>query len=129
MLYRLLADAVVVLHLLFVLYVILGSLLVLKWPYTSWLHVPAALWGAIIELAAWRCPLTPLEQSLRRLAGQQGFAGGFIDHYIISVLYPPGLTRTHQILLGIVVIAINAVIYGYIWRRAMRADGGERSRR
>lgn len=117
MLYRLAADVVVGVHFLFVLYVVLGGLLVWKWPRTAWLHLPVALWGAAIELVGWTCPLTPLELRLRQWAGQQGYQGGFIEHYILPVLYPGELTRLHQLILGTAVIAINALIYVWIWRR------------
>ncbi len=118
MINRILADAVLVVHLLFVLYVAFGSLFVVRWPRTAWLHLPAVFWGAVIELVGWRCPLTPLEQRLRRAAGDQGYDGGFIDHYVVSLIYPGGLTRTHQILLGITVLAINAAVYAWLWRRS-----------
>jgi hypothetical protein len=109
--YQLLADLVVGLHFLFVLFVIFGGLLALKWPKVAYVHLPAALWGAFIELAAGICPLTPLENSLRRQAGQAGYEGGFIEHYIIPVLYPSGLTREIQLALGLLVIVINLAIY------------------
>ena len=121
MLYRVLADTVVVLHLGFVLFVVLGGLLVLRWPRLAWLHIPGALWGAMIELAGWSCPLTPLERHLRRTAGQQGYEHGFIEHYIVSLIYPGGLTRTHQVLMGIAVLAVNLTIYFFLWRRLLRA--------
>ena len=106
-----LADFVVVLHFLFVLFVVLGGLLVLRWPRVAWLHLPAAIWGAAIELAGGICPLTPLENSLRRQAGGTGYSGGFIEHYILPVLYPSDLTRSIQIVLGLLVIALNLAIY------------------
>ncbi len=112
-----LADFVVVLHFLFVLFVVLGGLLVLRWPRVAWLHLPAAIWGAAIELAGGICPLTPLENSLRRQAGGTGYSGGFIEHYILPVLYPSALTRDIQLLLGILVIALNLGIYCYLFCR------------
>lgn len=115
---RILADTVVVVHLLFVLYVAFGSLFVFPWPRTAWLHLPAVVWGAVIELAGWPCPLTPLEQRLRRSAGDQGYDGGFIEHYVVSLIYPGGLTRTYQILLGIAILAINGAVYVWVWRRS-----------
>lgn len=111
--YGVLADAVVVFHFGFVLFVVLGGLLVLRWPRLAWLHVPAALWGALIEFAGWICPLTPLEKSLRRMGGGAGYQGGFIEHYVLPVLYPRGLTRSVQLMLGAVVVAINVYVY---WR-------------
>jgi hypothetical protein len=113
----LLADLVVVIHFCFVLFVILGGLLVLRWRWVGFLHVPAALWGAWIELAGWVCPLTPLEQSLRLKAGEQGYSGSFIEHYVLPLLYPSALTRAIQVVLGIIVIAVNLGIYGYLLRR------------
>ncbi|WP_164101538.1 DUF2784 domain-containing protein [Candidatus Laterigemmans baculatus] len=131
MLYRGLADAVLLAHLAFVLFVVLGSLLVLRWPRLAWLHMPAAIWGVIITFAGWPCPLTPLEKHLRRLGGEAGYEGGFIDHYLTSILYPSGLSSSSQTLLGIAVLLINASIYGYFfyicaWKSAR---GNEKQRR
>ena len=112
----LLADLVVVIHFSFVLFVILGGLLVLRWPRLAYLHLPAATWGVLIEFAGWVCPLTPLEQSLRLKAGEQGYSGSFIEHYVLPLLYPSALTRTIQVALGIIVIAVNLGIYGYLIR-------------
>ena len=116
--YRFLADLVVGVHSLFVLFVVLGGLLVMRWPKAAYLHIPAAIWGAAIELAGWICPLTPLENWLRRRAGGVGYSGDFIEHYILPVLYPSALTRDIQLLLGFLVIALNLVIYAYVFRRA-----------
>jgi hypothetical protein len=115
--YRLLADAVLLAHAAFVAFVVLGGLLTLRWPRLAWLHLPAAPWGAGIEFAGGICPLTPLENHWRRLAGEQGYAGGFIEHYVLALLYPDGLTREVQLALGILVLAINAAIYAFVWRR------------
>jgi hypothetical protein len=112
----LLADLVVVIHFCFVLFVILGGLLVLRWPRLAYLHLPAATWGVLIEVAGWVCPLTPLEQSLRLKAGEQGYSGSFIEHYVLPLLYPSALTRTIQVALGIIVIVVNLGIYGYLLR-------------
>jgi Protein of Unknown function (DUF2784) len=117
---RLLADLVVGLHFLFVLFVVLGGLLALRWPRVMWLHLPAAVWGALIELGGWICPLTPLEKSLRERAGAAGYEGGFIEHYLIPVLYPGALTREIQLGLGAGVIAVNFLVYVYVLRRARR---------
>jgi hypothetical protein len=120
--YRLLADLVVGVHVLFVAFVVAGGLLVLRWPRVAAAHLPAAVWGALIELRGGVCPLTPLENSLRASAGQAGYEGGFIDHYLVPVLYPAGLTRGVQLGLGALVIAVNVGIYGVVlWRRAGRA--------
>jgi hypothetical protein len=121
MLYRLLADGVLVVHFGFVLFVALGGLLAWRWPRLAWLHLPAVAWGALIEFASWRCPLTPLETALRRRGGEEGYTGGFIEHYITAVLYPSGLTRTAQIALGTAALLVNALVYGLLWRRYRRA--------
>ena len=120
MTYRILADLVVVVHFAFLIFVVAGGLLVLRWRRAAWLHVPCALWGAWIEFAGWICPLTPLEVNLRRQAGQAGYEGGFIEHYILPVLYPSGLTREIQIGLGIAVVGLNVALYTWAWRRWLR---------
>lgn len=112
------ADALVVLHLAFVAFVVLGGLLVLRWRWLAWVHIPAAIWGAWIEFAGWICPLTPLENRLRAQAGQQGYGTSFVEHYLLPVLYPAALTRELQWLLGGVVIAVNAAVYLIVWRRS-----------
>jgi hypothetical protein len=119
-LYQLLADLVVGLHFLFVLFVVLGGLLVLRWPKLAYLHIPAAIWGTAIEFAGWICPLTPLEQWLRRQAEQGVYSGGFIEHYILPLLYPTALTREIQLLLGFLVVVVNLAVYGYVFRRRYR---------
>lgn len=116
MLYGLFADFVVLLHLLFVLFVILGGVLLLKWPRLIWLHVPAVAWGAFVEFSGWICPLTPLENWLRSQAGETGYAGDFITRYFSIVLYPEGLTRDVQFVLGALVVAINLAVYAWLWR-------------
>lgn len=118
MLYRFLADLVVVLHLGFVLFVVTGGVLAARWPALRWLHLPAAAWGVLVELAGLICPLTYLEVSLRRSAGEAGYAGGFVEHYLIGILYPAGLTRATQLMLGALVLAVNAWAYGRLLRRA-----------
>ena len=114
MIYRALADLVLSVHFGFVLFVVLGGLLVLRWPRLAWLHVPAAVWGVLIEYSGWICPLTPLENSLRVRGGAAGYSGGFIEHYIQPVLYPAGLTRSTQIVLGSVALILNLVAYGTV---------------
>ena len=114
--HRFLADVVVGLHFIFVLFVVLGGLLVLRWPRVAYLHIPAAVWGAAIELAGWVCPLTPLENWLRRQAGSAGYLGGFIEHYILPILYPSALSRDIQLLLGFLVIAANLGVYAHALR-------------
>lgn len=115
--YRVLADGVLLLHLLFILFVIGGGLLVLRRPSLAWVHLPVALWGALIEFAGWICPLTPLENTLRRMAGDAGYGGGFIEHYLLPIVYPGALTREIQIGLGLAVVAINVIVYALAWRR------------
>jgi len=111
MIYRLAADSLVLLHLCFILFVVVGGFLSWRWRRLIWVHVPAAVWGALIEFAGWVCPLTPLENQLRRLAGGEGYGGGFIEHYLMPVMYPPGLSSRAQILLGSFVILVNAIAY------------------
>jgi len=115
--YGLLADVVLLAHAGFVVFVVLGGLPVLRWPRLAWLHLPAVAWGAGIEFAGAICPLTPLEIHLRSLAGQQGYAGGFVEHYVFALLYPEGLTRNVQLALGLLVLVINALVYAIVWRR------------
>lgn len=117
MLYRFLADLVVVLHSAFVLFVVLGGLFALRWPRAAWLHLPAAIWGAGIEFLAGICPLTPLENHLRRLGGEAGYSGGFVEHYVLPVLYPEELTRGVQLAIGMFVVVLNVGIYAVVWRR------------
>ncbi len=117
MAYRAAADAILVSHLAFVLFVVFGALLLLRWPRLAWLHIPAVVWAAFIEFSGTICPLTPLEVTLRQRAGQAGYGGGFIDHYVVSLLYPEGLTQNTQAMLGAVVVAINAAIYIVAFRR------------
>jgi hypothetical protein len=120
MLYRVLADLTVIVHFMFVVFAAAGALLVLKWRRAVWAHLPAVVWAALIEFAGWICPLTPLENWLRVRGGSAGYRGGFIEHYVIPVLYPSGLTRGVQILLGVLVLAINVGIYGWLLRRGRR---------
>ncbi len=117
MIYRWLADAVVVLHLGFVVFVMLGGFLLRRWPKLIYAHVPAAVWGVLIEFAGWTCPLTPLENTFRARGGEAGYAGGFIDYYIIPVLYPAGLSRNIQWLLGVLALGVNVVAYILFMRR------------
>ena len=122
MVYRLLADLVVLVHFCFVLFVILGGMLVLRWKMVAWVHLPAATWGAIVEFMGWICPLTPLEIWLRVMAGQSGYQTGFIAHYLLPVLYPANLTRDTQIWLGVLVLCLNLAIYGWLVRRWIKAE-------
>ena len=112
------ADTALVIHFAFILFVILGGFFVIWWRKAIWLHLPAAMWGALIELAGWTCPLTPLENLLRAKGGQAGYSGGFIEEYILPVIYPSGLTREIQIALGILVILVNLFIYWKIFHKS-----------
>ena len=128
MIYRALADLILALHLVFVLFVVLGGLLVLRWPRAAWLHIPAAIWGVLIEYTGWICPLTPLENSFRARGGQAGYSGGFIEHYIQPLLYPAGLTRSTQVVLGSVVLLLNLAAYGIALSRMRRGELPDRDR-
>jgi uncharacterized protein DUF2784 len=114
------ADTIVVVHFGFVLFVALGGLLVLYRGWIAWIHLPAAAWGVLIEFTGWICPLTPLEQDLRRAAGAASYAESFTEHYILPLLYPIGLTRPTQMALGFAVLALNAAIYGFALYRQAR---------
>lgn len=120
MLERLAADAVLVVHLLFIAFVVLGALLALRWRWMTWLHVPALAWGVFIEATGRVCPLTPLENALRTRAGDAGYTGGFVEHYLLAIVYPEGLTRELQWLLAAVVLVVNALLYGWVWHRLGR---------
>lgn len=122
--FGLLADAVVVLHLGFVLFVVLGGLLVLRWPRAAWVHLPAAVWGAWIEFAGWICPLTPLENWLRRQGGGPVYATSFVEHYVVPVLYPSALSRETQWALGGIVLTANTIVYLCVIRRRARRSPG-----
>jgi uncharacterized protein DUF2784 len=120
LIYRALADLVLVVHLAFVLFVVLGGLLVLRWPRVALLHIPAAIWGILIEYSGWICPLTPLENSFRQAGGEAGYSGGFIQHYIQPALYPTGLTRETQFVLGSVALLVNLTAYAVVIARRRR---------
>lgn len=117
MLWRMAADALVLVHLGFILFVLLGGLLLLRWPRLIWLHMPAVAWGIVVECLHLGCPLTPWENQLRRAAGQAGYDGGFIEHYLIPLIYPAGLTPKIQLYLGAIVVLVNLSVYAWlIWR-------------
>ncbi len=117
MIYRLLADLIVVIHLAFVLFVVSGGLFVAWRRRVAWLHLPAVAWGAWIEFSGWICPLTPLENWLRSRGGAAAYRGDFVAHYLLPVLYPADLTRGIQIVLGVLVLAVNAAAYAWALRR------------
>ncbi len=122
MLYRALADAAVGAHFGFILFVVLGGLLVLRWPRVAWLHVPAFAWGAAIEFGGWICPLTYLENDFRARGAAEGYDTSFIEHYILPLIYPDlwfpgGFPRAGFIAIGVLVVAVNAAIYWRLWRK------------
>lgn len=120
MVYRLLADLVLVVHLIFIAFVVAGGFAAVRWPRLAWVHVPCFVWGALIEFAGWICPLTPLEVRLRIASGQAGYSGGFIERYLLPIIYPGALNREIQIWLGLSVLALNAVAYAWLLRRLRR---------
>lgn len=122
--FRLAADAVLAVHLAFIVFVVAGGLLLFRWPKLAWLHLPAAAWGAWIEIAGRICPLTTIENRLRRAAGAAGYDESFIEHYIVPVIYPSGLTRGLQIALAAVVIIVNLLVYAaFLYRRGKMRIG------
>jgi hypothetical protein len=116
-LYGILAGVIIVAHFLFIAFVAAGGLLVWRWPRLAWVHLPAVVWGVVIELTGWICPLTPLENYLRSLGGSNSYRGGFIEQYLIPVIYPANLTVTVQYILGGMVIVVNLIIYTIIIRK------------
>ncbi|MGH7184168.1 MAG: DUF2784 domain-containing protein [Nitrospiraceae bacterium] len=118
--FRLLADLVLIVHLAFVVFVLSGGLLVWKWQWIAWLHLPAVAWGAVVEYTGWICPLTPLENWLREQGGRIGDERDFIARYLLPILYPGELTRDIQLLLGTVVIVLNAAVYWWLWHTQTR---------
>ena len=122
MVYSYLADFIVLLHTFFVLFVVLGGFLVLWKPNVAWCHIPAVFWGASIEFLGWICPLTPLENMLRARAGNAGYATGFVEHYIMPILYPAALTREMQIGFGIIVLGVNIAVYMIFWLKMRKGE-------
>ncbi|WER45867.1 DUF2784 domain-containing protein [Cupriavidus sp. WKF15] len=112
-----LADLVVVVHFLFIAFVVGGALLLFRWPRVAWVHLPAAAWGVFVEWSGRICPLTPLENALRRAAGEAGYGGGFVERYLLPVIYPVGLTPEIQLWLGALVLGLNVAIYVLWWKR------------
>ena len=115
--YRFFADVLVVVHFLFILFVVAGGMLILYRPRLVFLHLPAVIWGAAVELCGWICPLTPLENYFRRIAGDAGYSGGFIEHYLVPLIYPENLTAETQYIFGGLVIVVNLIFYFILWRR------------
>lgn len=124
MLYRLAADAVLVFHLAFIVFAVLGGVLALRWRWVPWVHLPAAAWGVFVELSGTICPLTPIENQLRQQARGSGYTGGFIEHYLVALIYPAGLTSSIQLVLAGVVLVTNVSMYAWlIFRRRPRVAG------
>ena len=121
MLFRLAADATLVLHLAFIAFAVLGALLALRCSWVPWIQLPAAAWGIYVEASGRICPLTHVENYFRQLAGQGGYAESFVERYLLSLIYPAGLTRDLQFLLAAIVVVANLAIYGFIWLRLRRA--------
>ncbi len=124
MAYRILADAVLVVHMSFILFVVGGGFLVPRWRGVAWVHIPAVAWGALIEFMGWVCPLTPLEIWARSRAGGTGYSGGFIEHYLLPVVYPAALTHETQIVLGALVLILNVFIYAWISGHGIKRRAG-----
>jgi hypothetical protein len=124
MVYRILADTVLVIHLSFILFVVAGGFLVRWRTAVAWVHIPAVAWGALIEFMGWICPLTPLEVWARSRAGETGYAGGFIEHYLLPIVYPGALTHEVQIVLGVLVLIVNLSLYAWIFGPRPKATAG-----
>ena len=124
--YGILADIIVLIHLSFVLFAVLGAILIIRHRWVIWLHLPTVLWAVWIEMSGGICPLTPLENRLRLKAGLGGYQGDFVENYLLPVLYPAGLTREIQILLGAIVLIINLIIYAYVWYSAKQRNEQEK---
>ena len=123
--YKVAADIVVLLHLAFIVFVVAGGILVFRWSKVAWFHIPMLMWGALVEFTGWICPLTPLENNLRLASGNVGYAGGFIENALVPLIYPIGLTRILQLILGSVVIVLNMAIYGtLLWRHLRQSQKG-----
>jgi hypothetical protein len=115
--HRALADLVLLIHLAFIVFVVAGGLLALRWRWAPLVQLPAALWGVFIEVSGGVCPLTPLENALRRAAGSQGYPGGFVEHYLVPVVYPASLSHEVQLVLAGAVVAANGLVYLAVFRR------------
>ncbi|MDR4493108.1 MAG: DUF2784 domain-containing protein [Nitrospirales bacterium] len=122
MFWRILADLVLLVHLSFILFVIVGGFLALRWRGLAWIHLPAMVWGVAIEFGGWICPLTPLENWLLRAGGLAGYSGGFIERYVLPIIYPIGLTPKMQMYLGAGILVINLVAYALYYRRWSKED-------
>ncbi len=117
MIHLLAANAILTLHLLFICLVMFGAVAALRWPRFAIIHIPAATWGFLVEAYAWYCPLTEFENELLRKAGEEGYTGGFIEHHLLAIIYPDGLTREFQVALAVIVLLINGGLYGWMLAR------------
>lgn len=122
MIWQILAEVVLLIHLAFIVFVVIGGFLAIRWRWLPWIHLPAAVWGAVIEFGGWICPLTPLENGLRQLSGETGYTGGFLEHYLIGIVYPAGLTPEIQTYLGLGVLLINIVAYSLVRRSRSKGN-------
>jgi hypothetical protein len=121
---RILADLVLILHAAFIVFVVCGGLLAWRWRPVMWLHLPAVMWTILLEFQGWICPLTPLENFLRETGGTGGYRGGFIEHYLLPLIYPGTLTPGIRMALGLGVLMINLAVYGLLWRQLRRDRTG-----
>ncbi len=122
MIHTLLADMVVIFHLVFIIFALLGGLLILWRRWAIWLHLPAAIWIGVVEFKGWICPLTPLENYFRRAGGAAGYEGGFVERYLIPIIYPEKLTRDFQMVLGAAAITVNLIVYGFALFKSGKKD-------
>lgn len=111
------ADLVLLVHAAYIVFVMAGGVLAIRWRSAAWIHIPAAVWAALVEFTGWICPLTPLEFQLRARGGGTPYEEGFVEHYVLPLLYPAGLTRDVQVLLGVIVVGVNVGIYWLVLRR------------
>ncbi|UCH91906.1 MAG: DUF2784 domain-containing protein [Nitrospirota bacterium] len=121
MIWRALADLVLLIHLAFIVFVIVGGFFASRWRWLPWIHLPAVAWAVVLEFSGWICPLTPLENSLRQASGEAGYAGGFLEHYLVQVVYPEALTPEIQIYIGLGVLLINGMAYSIWWKDRTRS--------
>lgn len=121
MIWRALADLVLLIHLAFIVFVIVGGFFASRWRWLPWIHLPAVAWAVVLEFSGWICPLTPLENSLRQASGEAGYAGGFLEHYLVQVVYPEALTPEIQIYIGLGVLLINGMAYSILWKGRTRS--------
>jgi hypothetical protein len=120
MIHLLAANAILTLHLLFICLVMFGAVVALRWPGFAFIHIPAAIWGFLVEAMGWYCPLTEFENALLRMAGEEGYTGGFIEHYLLAIIYPDGLTREIQVAMAVMVLLVNGGLYGWMLARRWR---------